>query len=68
MKETFETQIIDEKDIVDVVVEQHNKECKTCKQESIKPSQLVILLSSFYILFAAIYGTIKLVQNILSFF
>lgn len=68
MKETFETQIIDEKDIVDVVVEEQNKECKTCKQKSIKPSQLVMIVSSFYILFAAIYGTIKLVQNLLSLF
>jgi hypothetical protein len=28
---TFETQIIEEKDIVDVVVEEQNKECKSCK-------------------------------------
>lgn len=68
MKETFETQLIEEKDIVDVVVEEQNKECNTCKQKSIKPSQLVMIVSSFYILFAAIYGTIKLVQNLLSLF
>jgi hypothetical protein len=68
MKETFETQIIEEKDIVDVVVEEQNKECKSCKQESVKPSQLLMIVSSFYILFAAIYGTIKLVQNFLSIF
>lgn len=68
MKETVETQIIEEKDIIDVIPESPKKECKTCKQNGLTPGQWAMVVSSFYILFAAIYGTIKLVQNILSSF
>lgn len=68
MKEAIETQIIEERDIVDNNIEMPKKECNTCKQKSINPTQWIIIMSSFYILFAAIYGTIKLVQNILSLF
>ena len=32
MKESIETQIIEEKDIIDVTPEHPKKECKTCKQ------------------------------------
>jgi hypothetical protein len=68
MKETVETQIIEEKDIIDVIPESPKEECKTCKQDGLKLSQWAIIISSFYILFTSIYGTIKLVRNILSIF
>jgi hypothetical protein len=64
--EPIETQIIEEKDIIDVSPEQPEKECKTCKQKSLTPGQWAMIISSFYILFASIYGTIKLVENLLT--
>ena len=63
--ETVEGQIIEERDIIDVTPEQPKKECKTCKQKGFTNGQLVMLLASFYILFAAIYGTIKIVKEII---
>lgn len=65
MKETFDTQIIEEKDIIDVTPEQEKKECKTCKQKSLTPGQWAMMISSFYILFTSIYGTVKLIQNLI---
>jgi hypothetical protein len=66
MKETFDPQIIDEKDIIDVTPEQPEKECKTCKQKNITTGQWLMVLSSFYILFSSIYGTVKLIQNLIA--
>lgn len=66
MNEQFETQIIEEKDIIDVSVEETKKECKSCKQTGLKTSQWAMIVSSFYILFSSIYGTVKLVQHLLS--
>jgi hypothetical protein len=63
--ETVEGQIIEEKDIIDVTPEQPGEECKTCKQKGLTSGQLAMIISSFYILFAAIYGTIKLIHNLL---
>jgi len=65
MKETFDTQIIEEKDIIDVTPEQPEKECKTCKQKGLTPGQWSMIVSSFYILFTSIYGTVKLIQNLI---
>jgi hypothetical protein len=65
MKETFDTQIIEEKDIIDVTPEQPEKECKTCKQKGLTPGQWAMMISSFYILFTSIYGTVKLIQNLI---
>jgi hypothetical protein len=65
MKETFDTQIIEEKDIIDVTPEQEEKECKTCKQKGLTPGQWAMMISSFYILFTSIYGTVKLIQNLI---
>jgi hypothetical protein len=62
----IETQIIEERDIIDVTPEQPEKECKSCKQKGLNPGQWAMIISSFYILFAAIYGTIKLIHNLLS--
>lgn len=64
--EPIETQIIEEKDIIDVTPEQPEGECKTCKQEGLNPGQWSMIIASFYILFAAIYGTIKLIHNLLT--
>ena len=63
--ETVEGQIIEERDIIDVTPEQPKKECKTCKQKGFTNGQLCMLFASFYILFAAIYGTIKIVKEII---
>ena len=67
MKEPIETQIIEEKDIIDVTPEQPEKECKTCKQKGLTKGQWIMLSTSFYILFSAIYGTIKIVQELLKY-
>jgi hypothetical protein len=64
--EPIETQIIEEKDIIDITPEQPKEECKTCKQKGLTTGQWAMISSSFYILFAAIYGTIKLIQNLLT--
>ena len=65
--ETVEGQIIEERDIIDVTPEQQPEqgECKTCKQKGITKGQLSMLFESFYILFAAIYGTIKIIKEII---
>ena len=63
--ETVEGQIIEERDIIDVTPEQPEKECKTCKQKGFTNGQLSMLFASFYILFAAIYGTIKIIEEII---
>jgi len=65
--DSIETQIIEEKDIIDVTPEQPEKECKSCKQKKITNGQLAMLISSFYILFTSIYGTIKLIKELINF-
>jgi hypothetical protein len=71
--EQVEGQIIEEKDIIDVTPEQtpeqepEQKECKTCKQKGFTKGQLIMLSASFYILFAAIYGTIKIIKELILF-
>ena len=71
--ETVEGQIIEERDIIDVTPEQtpeqepEQEECKSCKQKGITKQQFVMLFASFYILFASIYGTIKIIKEIISY-
>jgi hypothetical protein len=65
--DSIETQIIEEKDIIDVTPEQPEKECKSCKQKKITNGQLAMLISSFYILFTSIYGTVKLIKELINF-
>ncbi len=67
MEDVIETQIIEEKDIIDITPEQPEKECKTCKQKKITNSQLAMIITSFYILFSSIYGTVKLIKDLLNF-
>jgi hypothetical protein len=66
--ETVEGQIIKERDIIDVTPEQPKKNCKTCKNKGLKSHHIVMIVTSFYILFAAIYGTIKLIKDITHYF
>ena len=67
--ETVEGQIIEERDIIDVTPEQPSQpeeECKTCKQKKLTNGQLAMIVSSFYILFSSIYGTIKLIKDLIA--
>ena len=70
MKESIETQIIEEKDIIDVSPEQQHEqeECTTCKQKGLTKGQWIMLSSSFYILFSSIYGTIKIIKELINYF
>ena len=54
------------KSAVDVVT-QEKKGCQSCKS-GVSKSTWYMLILSFYILFTSIYGTIKLVKEIISFF
>ena len=67
MEDVIETQIIEEKDIIDIVPEQPEKECKSCKQKKLTNGQLAMVSASFYILFSSIYGTVKLIKDLLNF-
>jgi hypothetical protein len=67
--EQVEGQIIEEKDIIDVTPEQpeqQEEECKTCKQKGFTKGQLIMLSASFYILFSSIYGTIKIIKELIN--
>jgi len=66
--EQFEGQIIEEKDIIYDTPEQPKKECKACKRKSFSKSQWFMVISSSYILFASIYGTIKLIKELINLF
>jgi hypothetical protein len=70
MKESIETEIIEEKDIIDVTPEQQpeqpEEECTTCKQKGLTKGQWIMLTSSFYILFSSIYGTIKIIKELIN--
>ena len=66
--ETVEGQIIEGRDVIDVTPEQPKESCKKCKNKGLKPHHVVMIVTSFYILFAAIYGTIKLIKDITHYF
>lgn len=42
------------------------KECRTCKKKGLANHQWIMVILSFYILFSAIYGTIKLFGLLMS--
>ena len=67
MEDVIETQILEEKDIIDITPEQPEKECKSCKQKKLTNGQLAMVSASFYILFSSIYGTVKLIKDLLNF-
>ena len=71
MKESVEAQIIDEKDINTIPNEP--KKCNTCKtgKEAVnkdRKTQKILILVSLYFLFATIYGTVKLIKDLLLYF
>ena len=66
--ETFEGQIIEEKDIIYDTPEQPKKECKTCKSKKLSKTHWLIMISSFYLLFASVYGTVKLIKELINLF
>jgi hypothetical protein len=66
--ETVEGQIIEEKDIIYDTPEQPKKECKTCKRKSLSKSHWLMVLTSVYLLFASIYGTVKLIKELINLF
>jgi hypothetical protein len=66
--ETVEGQIIEERDIIDVTPENpKQEECKSCKQKGLTTGQTIMLFSAFYILFTSIYGTIKIIKEIINY-
>jgi hypothetical protein len=66
--ETVEGQIIEEKDIIYATPEQPKKECKSCKRKTLSKTHWTMVISSVYLLFASIYGTIKLIEKLMSLF
>jgi hypothetical protein len=61
---TVEGQIIEEKDIIN----EPKKECKTCKQSGLTNFQKGSVILGLYILISAIYGTVELIKDIISYF
>jgi len=47
--------------------EEKKEECETCKK-GLNVSQTSMIVLSFYILISGIYGTYKIIQNIISLF
>jgi hypothetical protein len=69
--ETIKGQIIEERDINSVDVESFEtpkKECKSCKQKGLTKGQQGIAALGIYLIFSSIYGSIKLVREILNYF
>jgi hypothetical protein len=66
--EPFEGQIIEEKDIIYDIPEQPKKECKTCKSKKLSKTHWLIMIGSFYLLFASVYGTVKLIKELINLF
>ena len=62
--EQVKGQIIEERDIIDVTPEQPKEDCKKCKNKGLKSHHIVMIVTSFYILFTSIYGTIKIIKDI----
>ena len=62
--ETVEGQIIEGKDVIDVTPKQPEESCKKCKNKGLKSHHIVMIVTSFYILFTSIYGTIKIIKDI----
>lgn len=46
---------------------ENQKKCGSCKKR-LTNSQITMAVLSFYILFASIYGTIKIIKDIISIF
>ena len=61
----LEPQLIDEKDIV--MKSDEKKECKSCKRKTLSKTHWVMVISSVYLLFASIYGTVKLINELIAY-
>jgi len=61
--ETVEGKIIEENE-----VNRDGGGCSSCKQKGIKKGQIGSIVLGFYIIGAAVYGTIVIINNLLSFF
>jgi hypothetical protein len=61
--ETIEGKIIEENE-----VNRDGGGCSSCKQKGIKKGQIGSIVLGFYIIGAAVYGTIVIINNLLSFF
>jgi hypothetical protein len=66
--ESVEGQIIEGKDVIDITPKQPEESCKKCKNKGLKSHHIVMIVTSFYILFTSIYGTIKLIKDITHYF
>lgn len=66
--EQLEGQIIEEKDIIYDTPTQSKKECKTCKRKKLSKTHWIIMIGSFYLLFASVYGTVKLIKELFNLF
>ena len=62
----LEPQLIDEKDIV--MKSDNEKECKSCKRKSLSKTHWLMVITSVYLLFASIYGTVKLIKDLINLF
>jgi hypothetical protein len=62
----LEPQLIDEKDIV--MKSPEKKECKSCKRKTLSKTHWFMVVSSVYLLFASIYGTVKLIKELINLF
>lgn len=61
--ETVEGKIIEENE-----VNRDGGGCSSCKQKGIKKGQIMSIILGFYIIGAAIYGTIVMIKNLTSLF
>jgi hypothetical protein len=61
--ETVEGKIIEENE-----VNRDGGGCSSCKQKGIKKGQITSIILGFYIIGAAIYGTIVMIKNLTSLF
>jgi hypothetical protein len=62
----LEPQLIDEKDII-MKSDEEKKECKSCKRKTLSKTHWFMVISSVYLLFASIYGTVKLINELINY-
>jgi hypothetical protein len=71
--EAIDAQIIEEKDIKTTEnINQNTKGekagCKSCKKKGISHTDWLMIILSSYILFSSVYGTIKLIKELMLLF
>lgn len=50
--------------IIDITPENVKKPCNTCKNKGLNYKHWMMIVLSFYMLFASIYGTVQLIKNL----